>query len=100
LREEVPTLSNSLLLSQAAAERCVWSLAATSLAATAKGTSLPAGVLVPASANGVFAVARPRPHDRAQVTVQQITGEKYQNMARITANGGDQSGSHPAWDPV
>jgi hypothetical protein len=32
--------------------------------------------------------------------VQQDTYKKYQEMARIAATGGDQSGSHPAWDPV
>jgi hypothetical protein len=99
-REEVPTLSNNVLLSQAAGERCAWSLAVTSLDAILKGTGLPAGVLVPASAGDVFTAARPKPHEAAQITVQQIIGEKYQNMTRVAANGGDQSGSHPAWDPV
>jgi hypothetical protein len=56
--------------------------------------------LVPASAGDVFTAARPKPHEAAQITVQQVIGEKYQNMTRVTANGGDQSGSHPAWDPV
>ena len=93
-REEVPTLSNSVL-SHAAGERCVWCSPA------AQGTRLPIGVLVtPASATGVFAGPRPKPHDRTQVAVQQITNNMYQEMARITANGGAQSGSHPAWDPV
>jgi hypothetical protein len=54
----------------------------------------------PANATGVFAGPRPKPHDRTQVAVQQITNNMYQEMARITANGGAQSGSHPAWDPV
>ena len=89
-----------MLLTQAAGQQCVWTLSANALPATAQGTSLPVGVPVPAAVSGAFAAARPRPHDRAQVTVQQITGEKYQSMARITALGGDKSGSHPAWDPV
>jgi len=95
LREEVPTLSNSVLLSQAAGQRCAWPLAE-----SAQGTGLSAGALVPVSTTGVFAGARRKPHDQAQVTVQQITSKKYPEMARIAAPGGDQSGSHPAWDPV
>jgi len=35
-----------------------------------------------------------------KVAVQQITSKNYMEMARIAAGGGDQSGSHPAWDPV
>ena len=94
-------MSNSVLLSQAAGQRCAWTLSANAVSATAQGTSLPVGVWVAATAGGVFAAAQPRPDDRTQVTVQQITGEKYhKNMARITAAGGDKSGSHPAWDPV
>lgn len=88
-------MSDSVLLSQAAGERCAWPLSA-----TAQGTSLPASVLVSASASGVFAAARPKLHDRAQVAVQQLTDMTYQEMTRIAANGGGQSGSHPAWDPV
>jgi hypothetical protein len=55
---------------------------------------------VPASASGVFAGPRLKRHDQAKITSQQITSMTYQEMARIAANGGDQSGSHPAWDPV
>jgi hypothetical protein len=57
---------------------------------------------VPALANpsGVFAGPRPKLHNPTQVGVQQVTSKKYQEMARIAATGGDQSGSHPAWDPV
>ena len=94
LREEVPTLSNSML-SHVAGEQCVW------FSSAVQGTRLPVGVLVtPASATGVFAGPRPKSHDRTQVAMPQITNSMYQEMARITANGGAQSGSHPAWDPV
>ena len=95
LREEVPTLSNSALVSQAAGQRWNW------LSADAQGTRLPAGGLVtPASATGVFAGPRPTPHARTKVAIQQITANKYQEMARITVNDGAKSGSPPAWDPV
>ena len=89
LREEVPTLSNSVLLAQAADQRCAWSPAA-----ILQGTGLPVGTPVPASASGVF--ARPRPKRLDQLK----NSTTYQEMARIAANGGDHSGSHPAWDPV
>ena len=92
-REEVPTLSNSVLLSQAAGQRCAWPLAA-----SAQGTRLPAGSPLPAS--GVFARPRPKRHDQTKIALQQIHSTTYQEMARIAANGGDHSGSHPAWDPV
>jgi hypothetical protein len=88
-------LSNSVLLSQAAGQRCVWPLAA-----SAQGTRMSADVPVPASASGVFAGPRPKAYDPMKAAVQQITSKKYQEMARIAADGGDQSGSHPAWDPV
>jgi hypothetical protein len=87
-------LSNIVLLSQAARERCGWSLAA------AKGTGLPTRAFVSASASGVFATPRPKPPYRPQAAVVQITGSKNQEMTRIAVNDGDQSGSHPAWDPV
>lgn len=87
-------MSNSVLLAQAADQRCAWSLAAST-----KGTGLPVGVLVPAS-QGVFARPRPTRQDQTKITMQQIHSTTYQEMARIAANGGDHSGSHPAWDPV
>jgi len=86
-------LSNSVLPSQAAGQRC-----ARPLAASAQGTRLPAGSPLPAS--GVFARPRPKRHDQTKIALQQIHGTTYQEMARIAANGGDHSGSHPAWDPV
>jgi hypothetical protein len=88
-------LSNSVLLAQAAGQRC-----AGPSAAILPGTGLPVGTPVPASASGVFAGPRLKRHDQAKITSQQITSMTYQEMARIAANGGDQSGSHPAWDPV
>jgi hypothetical protein len=59
-----------------------------------------ADVALPASASGVFAGPRPKADDPMNVAVQQITSKKYQEMTRIAAVGGGQSGSHPAWDPV
>jgi len=59
-----------------------------------------ADVPVPAGASGVFAGPRPKAYDPFKAAVQQITSENYQEMARIAAVGGGQSGSHPAWDPV
>ena len=94
-REEVPTLSNSVLLAQAADQRCAWPPAA-----ILQGTGLPGGVFAPADASGVFARPRPKRHDQTKISLQQIHGTTYQEMARIAANGGDHSGSHPAWDPV
>ena len=88
-------MNNSVLL-QAAGEPRDWPLSA-----AASGTSLPASIPVPlTSAGGVFAAARPRLPDWARSATQQVTSKKYQEMARIAANGGDDSGSHPAWDPV
>ena len=86
---------NSLLLSQAAGQRCAWPLAA-----SAQGTRMSAGASALANPGGVFAGPRPKPHDSTQVAVQQDTYKKNQEMARIAATSGDQSGSHPAWDPV
>ena len=88
-------MSNSVLLSQAASHRCAWPFAA-----SAQGTRLSAVVPVPASASGVFAGPRPKAYDPMKAAVQQITSKNYMEMARIAAGGGDQSGSHPAWDPV
>jgi hypothetical protein len=88
-------LSNSVLLSQAAGQRCAWPLAA-----SAQGTRLSADGPLPASASGVFAGLRPKRHDQAKTALQQIHSTTYQEMTRIAANGGDHSGSHPAWDPV
>ena len=88
-------MSNSVLLSQAAGQRCAWPLAA-----NAQGTRLSAGSPLPAGASGVFAGQRPKRHDQAKITPKQLTSTTYQEMARIAANGGDQSGSHSAWDPV
>ena len=59
-----------------------------------------ADVPVPASAGGVFAGPRPKPYDPMKAAAQRITSKNYQEMARIAAVGGGQSGSHPAWDPV
>jgi hypothetical protein len=94
-REEVPTLSNSVLLAQAADQRCAWQPAA-----ILQGTGLPGGVFAPTDASGVFARPRPKRHDQTKISLQQIHSTTYQEMARIAANGGDHSGSHPAWDPV
>jgi hypothetical protein len=55
---------------------------------------------LPASASGVFAGPRQKRHDQAKIALQQIHSTTYQEMTRIAANGGDHSGSHPAWDPV
>jgi hypothetical protein len=70
--------------------------------AVAMGTRLPVGVPVPLTdAGAAFTAARPTPHDTADAAAQQVTCEMYQHKARIAAvNGGDTSGSHPAWDPV
>ena len=88
-------MSNSLLLSQAAGHRCAWPLAA-----SAQGTRMSADVPVLTSATGVFAGRRRKPYDPTKLSVQQVTSQQNQEMARIAATGGDQSGSHPAWDPV
>jgi len=96
LREEVPTLNNSVLLAQAAVQRCVWSPAV-----ILQGTGLPVGTAVPASASEVFARPRPKRFDHTKISIQQVhNSTTYQEMARIAANGGDHSGSQPAWDPV
>ena len=96
LREEVPTLNNSVLLAQAAVQRCVWSPAV-----ILQGTRVPVGTPVPASASGVFAQPRPKRLDPMKISTQQAhNSTTYQEMARIAASGGDHSGSHPAWDPV
>jgi hypothetical protein len=56
---------------------------------------------VTASASGVFARPQPKRFDRTKISTQQVhNSTTYQEMARIAANGGDHSGSHPAWDPV
>ena len=49
LREEVPTLSNSVLLAQAADQRCAWSPAAIS-----QGTGLPVGTHKKDSLSGML----------------------------------------------
>jgi len=85
---------NSLLLSEAAGQRC-----ASPVAASAQGTRMSADVQVLTGA-GVFAGPRPKPYHPTQVAVQQVASKQNQEMARIAATGGDQSGSHPAWDPV
>jgi hypothetical protein len=66
------------------------------------GTSLPVGVQAPlGTAGAAFTAARPKLRDTAAASAQQVTCEMYQHNARIAAaNGGDTSGSHPAWDPV
>ncbi len=88
-------MSNSVLLAQAAGQRC-----AGQPAAILQGTGLPVGVFAPADASDVFARPRPKPHDQSKIFLLQINSTTYQEMARIAANGGDHSGSHPAWDPV
>ena len=88
-------MSNSVLLSQAAGQRCAWPLAA-----SAQGTRLSAGSPLPVGASGVFAGPRPKRHDQAKIALQQVHSTTYQEMTRIAANDGDHSGSHPAWDPV
>jgi hypothetical protein len=88
-------LSNSLFPSQAAGYRCAWPLAA-----SAQGTRLSADVPVLTSGTGVFAGRRHKMYDPTKLAVQQVTSKQNQEMARIAATGGDQSGSHPAWDPV
>jgi hypothetical protein len=96
LREEVPTMNNSELLAQAAVQRCAWPPAA-----ILQGTRVPVGTPVPASASGVFARPRPKRLDQMKISTQQAhNSTTYQEMARIAANGGDHSGSQPAWDPV
>jgi hypothetical protein len=96
VREEVPTLNNSVLLAQAAVQRCVWSPAV-----ILQGTRVPVGTPVPASASGVFARPQPKRFDQTKISTQQVhNSTTYQEMARIAASGGDHSGSHPAWDPV
>jgi hypothetical protein len=59
-----------------------------------------AGVPALAGPSGVSAGLRPKPHHPTQAAAQRVTSKKYQEMARIAVTGGDQSGSHPAWDPV
>jgi hypothetical protein len=88
-------LINILRLSQVAGERCAWPLAA-----PAQGTGLPVAVPVPLAGTGVFAGPRPKSHDGTKAAVQPTTSQNYQQMTRIAANGGEPSGSHPAWDPV
>ena len=65
--------------------------------AAARGTSLPGGLAVSLAG---LAVTRPWPHELGLAATPQVTCKKYQHMTRIAANGGDVSGSHPAWDPV
>ncbi len=82
-------MNNRLLLSETSG----WQL-------TAAGTGLPVrGAVSLTGAGGAFA-PRPKLHARTTASVQQATCEMYQNKTRIAANGGDTSGSHPAWDPV
>ena len=50
-------MSNSVLLAQAADQRCAWSLATST-----KGTGLPVGAFVPAAASDAFARPRPEGH--------------------------------------
>lgn len=71
--------------------------------AVQRGAGLPSGAVLPlASAGGVFAGLRPWLHGEAHAmaAVRQISSKKYQDTTRIAANGGNASGSHPAWDPV
>jgi len=86
---------NSLLLSEAAGQQCAWPFAA-----SVQGTRMSAGAPALAIPGGVFAGPRPKPYHPTKVAVQQVTSKQNQEMARIAATGGDQSGSHPAWDPV
>jgi len=87
LREEVPIVRNGVLINTASA--------------AALGTSLPVGVWGPLGTGAAFTAARPMLLDPAGAATQQVTCEMYQHKARIAAaNGGDTSGSHPAWDPV
>jgi hypothetical protein len=50
--------------------------------------------------SGVFAVAHRTAKAMAVPSQPQLTSQKYLNMTRIAAAGGNVSGSHPAWDPV
>jgi hypothetical protein len=59
-----------------------------------------ADVLALAKPSAVSAGLRPKPHHPTQAAAQQDTSKNYQEMTRIAVTGGDQSGSHPAWDPV
>jgi hypothetical protein len=85
----VPTVNNTLLLSESHG----WQLAAA-------GTGLPVRSVVSLTGAGGAFTPRPKLHGQKTVSVQQPTCEMYQKKARIAANGGDTSGSHPAWDPV
>src|SRR5215467_4387182 len=67
LREEVPTLNNSVLLAQAAVQRC-----AGSTAVILQGTGLPVGTPVPANASGAFARPRPKRFDQTKISTQQV----------------------------
>ncbi len=67
--------------------------------AAAPGTRLLSSAVAPlARARGELSIVRPWSHDLGLATIPQ--GTKYQHMTRIAVNGGDVSGSHPAWDPV
>jgi hypothetical protein len=50
--------------------------------------------------SGVFAVAHRTAPAMAVPSEAQLTSQKYLNMTRFAATGGNGSGSHPAWDPV
>ena len=86
-------MKNSMILGQAAGEP-----RGSRPFAAAPGTSL-RGALV-GSLAGDLAVARPWLHESGPSITPQLTCKKYNNMPRIAANDGDESGSHPAWDPV
>lgn len=67
--------------------------------AAVPGTGLLSSVATPlAEARGGLATARPWSRGLGLSAMPQV--KKYQHMTRIAANGGDVSGSHPAWDPV
>jgi hypothetical protein len=69
--------------------------------AAAPGTSLRGGLVGSlAGTSGDLILARPRPHELKLSVMPQVTCTNYNSMPRIAANGGDVSGSHPAWDPV
>jgi hypothetical protein len=91
---EVLTVGNTHLRDQAA------DFARSRAAVRMPGTCLPVGVMAPLACNtDVFAIAQPSTL-KAMVAVVRTIPNNYQDKTRITAAGGSESGSHPAWDPV
>jgi hypothetical protein len=88
-------LKTSFFTGQAAGDRRALLLSA------GKGTYLTVGESGPFTPRGsVFTVAAPSASRWVISARRQTPLQKHKNMTCLAADGGEASGSHPAWDPV